>query len=174
MLRPAQINKVFDLATDLLTCLWGGLIAPKFCEAELKARLPFPNLISFSSSFPEDSHLSTENYFNICASEERFRSVANHACCIVTVFAFESLKNSENYSDIENETVVIFLRHLRNAAAHGNSFNFKNRFGQLIDPGEIEWKGKIIRKELQDQTAFPEFFRQGDFAHLFEDISKIL
>ncbi|MCK5472055.1 hypothetical protein KAI54_02610 [Candidatus Gracilibacteria bacterium] len=124
-MRPVQINKAFDLAIDMLTCLWGGLIAPKLCEAELKAKLaPFPNLISFGSSFTEDSHLSKDNYFNICATKNRFKNVANHACCLVSVFAFESLKNHENYNLMQNKAPVKFLKHLRNAAAHGNAFNF--------------------------------------------------
>lgn len=176
MLRPVQTNKVFDLAIDTLTCLWGGLIAPKLCETELKAKLaPFSHLVSFASSFTEDSHLSKDNYFKICASDERLRSVANNACCLVAVFAFESLKESDKYESIKDKTEVDFLRHLRNASAHGNSFNFiDSRSGKLVDPGLVEWKGKIIKKELQNKTAFPDFFAQGDFAYLFEDISKIL
>lgn len=176
MLRPVQINETFNLSIDTLTCLWGGLLAPKLCETELKAKLaPFPHLVSFASSFTEDSHLSKENYFNICASAERLKMVANNACCLVAVFAFESLKNTKQYEKIKTETIVIFLRHLRNAAAHGNSFNFiDSQSGKFIDPGKVEWKGKIINKELQGQTTFPDFFAQGDFAYLFEDISKLI
>ena len=175
MLRPIQINETFNLAVDMLTCLWGGLIAPKLCETELKAKLaPYPHLISFVSSFAEDSHLSKENYFNIVASDARLKAVGNHACCLVAGSAFESLKKHPRYAAIKNETLVKFLRHLRNAASHGNSFNFINSHGNFVDPGQVKWKGKIIKKELQGVTAFPDFFSQGDFAYLFEDISKIL
>lgn len=176
MLRPVQINEAFNLAVDMLTCLWGGLIAPKLCGTEMKAKMaPFPHLVSFTSSFTEDSHLSKDNYFNICADDDRLKAVANHACCLVSVFAFESLKNHKNYDRIQNETSVKFLKHLRNAAAHGNSFNFiDSRSGKLIDPGQVEWKGMVIEKGLQGTTAFPNFFAQGDFAYLFEDISKLI
>lgn len=176
MLRPVQINEAFNLAIDMLTCLWGGLVAPKLCGDELKAKLaPFPHLISFTSSFTEDSHLSKDNYFNICAADDRTKAVANQACCMIAVFASESLKNHKDYDKIRGEVSVNFLRHLRNAAAHGNSFNFiDSRSRKLIDPGQVEWKGKIIEKGLQDKTAFPDFFAQGDFAYLFEDISKLI
>lgn len=176
MLRPVQINEAFNLAVDMLTCLWGGLIAPKLCGDELKAKLAqFPHLISFASSFTEDSHLSKENYFNICAADDRLKAVANQACCMIAVFASESLKNHKDYNKIRNEVSVNFLRHLRNAAAHGNSFNFiDSRLGKLIDPGQVKWRDKIIEKGLQGQTAFPDFFAQGDFAYLFEDISKLI
>jgi hypothetical protein len=131
-------------------------------------------LISFESSFTEDSHLSKENYFNICAANDRLKAVGNHACCMVAVFASESLKNHKDYAKIRNDVSVNFLRHLRNAAAHGNSFNFiDSRSGKLVDPGQIEWRNKIIQKGLQNKTAFPDFFAQGDFAYLFEDISKL-
>jgi hypothetical protein len=176
MLRPAQIHETFDLAIDLLTCLWGGLLAPKLCEAEMRAKLaPYTQLISFSTSLGEDSHLSKDNYFNICASPDRLRAIANNACCLVAVFAFENLKNTEIYDAVQNDTDVNFLRHLRNAAAHGNSFNFiDSRSRKVIDPGKVRWRGKIIEKGLQDKTAFPDFFGVGDFAYLFEDISKII
>jgi hypothetical protein len=176
MLRPIQISKSFNLAVDALTCLWGGLIAPNICGTELKAKLAtFSHLISFKSSFAEDTHLSKENYFNICASHERLKEVGNHACCMVAVFAFESLKNDQKYDKIKNETTVKYLRHLRNGAAHGNSFNFiDSRSKKIIDPGLVEWRGKIIDKSLQNKTVFPDFFAQGDFAYLFEDISKLL
>jgi hypothetical protein len=170
------MNEVFNLAVDILTCLWGGLIAPKLCGDELKVKLEsFPYLISFTSSFAEDSHLSKDNYFNICAADDRLKAVANQACCMVAVFASESLKNHKDYDKIRNEVPVDFLRHLRNAAAHGNSFNFiDSRSGKLIDPGQVKWRGKLIEKDLQGKTAFPNFFAQGDFAYLFEDISKLI
>lgn len=176
MLRPIKINEVFNLAIDTLTCLWGGLIAPKICETEFKAKLlPFPHLISFESSFTEDSHLSKENYFNITSTDSRLKKVANHACCMVAVFAFESLKEHVAYDQIKHEPAATFLRHLRNGAAHGNSFNFiDTKTKKFIDPGNIEWRGKIIQKDLQDHPVFPDFFAQGDFAYLFEDISKFL
>lgn len=175
MLKPAKIDSIFDLAIDSLTCFWGGLIAPKICEAELKAKLAqFPTLISFASSFSEDSHLSKENYFNICSSKDKTKLVGNNVCCMVAVFAFESLKEYQHYQEIKKEEAIKFLRHLRNAGAHGNSFNFKDSSENIIDPGQVKWKDKIITKKLQDKTAFPDFFAQGDFAYLFEDISKLM
>ncbi len=175
MLRPIKIDKAFDLALDTLTCLWGGLVAPRLCEQELKAKLaPFPHLISFASSIsPEDAHLSKESYFAICASDDRTKEVGNHACCLVALFAHESFKNHSRYSALKNRAPVAFLRHLRNGSAHGNTFDFTYR-NKLIDPGRVEWKGKIINKNLQGEKVFPDFFAQGDFAFLFEDITKLI
>lgn len=148
---------------------------PAMCRTELQAKLAkYPHLISLASSLGEDANLSKENYFNICTSTERIKAVGNNACCMVATFAFESLREHKNYDDIKNKTEVRFLGHLRNASAHGNRFNFKNPYGKFKDPGEVEWRAKIIDKKLQDRTAFPDFFAQGDFAYLFEDISKLL
>ncbi|MBT6954746.1 MAG: hypothetical protein HN991_00135, partial [Candidatus Jacksonbacteria bacterium] len=169
MTRPARIDESFDLSIDMLTCLWGGLMVPKLCGNELKMKLAsFPHLISLKSSFPEESQLSRDNYFSICSDDDRFRSVANQGACMVAVFAFESLRNHRGYDKVKDKVPVMFLRHLRNAASHGNNFNFiSSQSGKIIDPGRVEWGSKIINKDLQGKTAFPDFFPQGDFAYLF-------
>lgn len=80
------------------------------------------------------------------------------------------------YDKIRNEAPVKFLRHLRNASAHANRFNFypDRKKARFRDPGVLQWQGKTIDRSLQDQKAFPDFFCSGDFGYLFEDISRIM
>jgi len=176
-MRPVQMHEIFNLAIDTLTCLWGGLLAPKLCREELEKSLaPYPFLLSLSSSFSEDTHLSKANYFAISSSDKRLTDVGNNACCMVALFAFENLKLQTNYKTLSKNNTVVFLRHLRNASAHGNRFNFycdraRKRF---LDPGTVRWRNKAITKSLQDKPAFPDFFSVGDFAYLFEDISALI
>ena len=176
-MRPVYTHKVFNLAIDTLTCVWGGLLLPKLCWNELGTALaPYPHLVSFESSIDEDTHLSKDNYFSICSSDKRVQEVGNNACCMVALFAFETLKTHSTYDTIRNEVPVKFLYHLRNASAHGNRFNFcldraRNRFQ---DPGVLKWRNKTIDKSLQEHQAFTDFFGAGDFGYLFEDISKIM
>lgn len=176
-MRPVPTHRVFDLALDSLACMWAGLIAPRLCGTEMrKAMEPYQHLISLSSTVGEDAHLSKKNYFNICQSDDRTREVGNNACCMVSLFAYETFKNDPTYNFVKDEIPVRFLYHLRNASAHGNRFNFfidrnKSRFR---DPGTFNWRTKTIDKSLQGKLAFPDFFAAGDFAFLFEDISKCM
>jgi hypothetical protein len=176
-MRPVLTHGVFNLAIDSLTCLWGGLIAPRLCGEQMTRSLePFAHLISFQSTVGEDTHLSKENYFAICQSDNRTSEVGNNACCMVALFAYETLKVDAKFESIKNQVPVQFLYHLRNASAHGNRFNFfrdRNRT-RFRDPGTVQWNKKTIDKALQDMPAFPDFFAAGDFAYLLEDVSQLM
>jgi hypothetical protein len=175
-MRPIYIDRAFSLAIDSYTCLWGGLLLPRLCLKELNERIGETDLLlSLESSCAEDTHLSKSNYFNICMSSERSFEVAKIASCMIAVFAYESLKAHSGFEIIKENNTIRFLRHLRNAAAHGNRFWFINsRSNKFVDPGTVSWRRKTINKELQDQVAFPNFFPHGDFGYLFEDITKLL
>ncbi len=179
-MRPAEINKVFDLAVDVLTCCWGGLVAGMVCNKEIKSGLAkfYPSLVAFTSPKSPDfetANLHQDNYFQIVDNPERFKVIANALPSVVSVFAFESLRRSkEIYNLIKSKNEVRFLGHLRNAGAHGGRFNFYNLNKVFEDPKDLAWRNLIISKDLQDTAAFPDFFPQNAFASLFEDISKLL
>lgn len=176
MIRPIEIDKIFNLTIDAYTCLWGGLLSPRLCLNELNKKIGETDfLITMESSCSEDTHLSKTNYFNICLSDERTRDVSNISCCMIAVFAFEHLKNHPKYDEIKKYDIVKFLGHLRNAAAHGNKFCFADsKTKNFIDPKRVTWRLKTIDKNLENKVAFPNFFPHGDFAYLFEDITKLL
>jgi|GEM_PF-1165883 len=175
-MRPIETDKIFHLAIDTYTCLWGGIIAPRLCLNELNAKIGDTDLLlSMESSCMEETHLSKSNYFKISLSDEKSTEVASIASCMMVIFAYENIKDLTNFHKIENIEIIKFLRHLRNAAAHGNRFHFINsRSKKIIDPGIVIWRTKTIDKSLHDQKAFPNFFPHGDFPYLFEDITKIL
>lgn len=176
-MRPVKTDKIFNDALDTLTCVWGGLVSPRLCKNELQTALePYDFLVTFTVPMAEETHLSKVNYFAIAASEERTKDVGINACCMTALFAYENLKMHESYDRIKDEQPVIFLRHLRNASAHGNRFHFFRDAAKrhFIDPGIVLWKNKRITKDLQDTPAFPNFFTAGEFAYLFEDISSLI
>lgn len=171
-MRPVEIDKVFELSADILICLYGGMVSPKLCEKEIKAQLePYDFLVSFESTVGVDTHLSKKRYFQIVASDERIKDIGNTACCLISIHAFENLKKISVYKNIENQSPVKFLYHLRNGSAHGNVFHFYSR-EKFVPPKPITWNGKTIDANLQSKPVFPDFFSAGDFGHLFEDISK--
>lgn len=173
-MRPLTIDKVFNLSIDAITCLWGGLLVPKLCHDDIEAKFQNYNfLVSLASSVGEDTHIDKANYLNICKSDERTAEVGNMSLSMLAVFAFESIKSEDTYDLIKKDMTINFLRHLRNAGAHGNNFNFYNK-GKLVDPGVVTWRNKNIDKSLQGKVAFPDFFKHGDFPYLLEDVSKVL
>lgn len=175
-MRPLNIDKTFHLVIDAFTRTWGGLLLPKICLLELNTKIGNTDLLlSMESSFGEDTHLSKSNFFRISSSEENSREVGVIAMSMMAVFTFESLKMHPQFSVIESQDTVQFLRHLRNAAAHGNQFHFtRGKSQKIIDPKKITWRNKIIDQGLQGKIAFPDFFKYGDFPYLLEDITKLL
>jgi hypothetical protein len=177
-MRPIKTHDVFDLALDTLICVWGGLLTPRLCRDAVERSLaPYDSLVSLESQVStEDSHLSKAAYLAIVSSDERTRLVGNHACCMVALFAFESLKANAVYEQLKDHPSVVFLRHLRNASAHGNRFHFYRDSARqkFVDPGKVIWRDKTISGVLQDEPAFPDFFSSGDFAYLLSDISTLM
>lgn len=176
-MRPVKTDQTFNLVIDVLTCVFGGLTAPRLCGRELQGALaPYDFLVSFASTLGEDTHLSKKNYFAICSSQERTTAVGILACSMVALLSFEHMKLHASYPAISKRPEVAFLRHLRNAAGHGNRFNFYRDSARkcFVDPKGVKWQSKAITRDLQDKPAFPDFFCAGDFAYLFEDISGLL
>lgn len=69
-----------------------------------------------------------------------------------------------------NEPIVQFFRHIRNGCAHNNKFYFKGKNTLAL---KAEWRRKIIDTSLAGQTVINDFFKEGDFGHLLEDLSKL-
>lgn len=176
MLRPVEIDKVFNLSIDAYICLWGGLLSPRLCLKELNDKLSdFNFLLTMGSSISEDTHISKQQYFDICLSDVRLKEVSSIACCMMVVFAYENLKNHPKFEKIKVLETVKFLRHLRNAAAHGNKFCFMDSKSRTqVDPGFVTWRSKTIELNLENKVAFPDFLPHGDIPYLFEDITELL
>jgi len=172
--RPVVIDEVFNLGLDVYTTMFGGLIAPKLCESALSDSLKdFPALVALDSSFSNDIFIDKNNYLSIAKTEKRAQDVTNATLSMIIVFTYESLKSSSHFEKVKDKEEVKFLRHLRNAAAHGNKFHFYNGT-RLADPGIVSWRTKTIDISIQGQTAFPNFFKHGDLGFLLEDISSIV
>lgn len=173
-MRPLELDKAFHLSSDMLTCLWGGLLIPKLLHDEVESKLGASTmLVTLNSTVGEKTHISKVNYLDICRSEARTRIVGNVALSMTVVYAFESLKVHPKYDMIKNEQTIKFLRHLRNAGAHNNRFNFYNN-AKLIDPGIVTWRNKTINRSLHGSVAFPDFILHGDLPYLLEDVSKFV
>lgn len=66
------------------------------------------------------------------------------------LLAFEISKAQASFSTYEKEPIMEFLRHCRNAAAHGGNFNF---LGPEPKPGAV-WQKHSITRSLQGTPLF--------------------
>lgn len=94
----------------------------------------------------------------------------------MVILAFDFLSSSKYQNSIRCTKEFQFLRHLRNGAAHYNTFNLKDEDGNWkIGKNEsVEWKNKKIDRSLQGKKVFPGFFQMFEAFFLVYDISNML
>lgn len=94
----------------------------------------------------------------------------------IAILTFDFISSSKYQNSINHTKEFQFLRHLRNGAAHYNTFNLKNENGSWkIRKNEIiEWKNKKIDRSLQGKEIFPTFFNLLEMFFLAYDLSNKL
>ena len=88
---------------------------------------------------------------------------------LVAIALFNILESSKYNKEINKSEIFKFIKHLRNAAAHGNKFNFE---GKPIK--NIKWRGKIIKQTEEKKQTFGRFIFLPDLFILIGDISDEL
>ena len=63
-----------------------------------------------------------------------------------------------------------FFRHVRNAASHGGTWNFKSGEPRRT----AKWRGREITRDLQDQPIWAANLKPGDLLVLLWDVEQIL
>ena len=70
-----------------------------------------------------------------------------------------------------------FLRHIRNASAHGNKFFWGKELRQrtlTIKQFPIRWRGKVIEEKIEGNDLYMSFMKPGDIFILLSDISNLV
>lgn len=81
----------------------------------------------------------------------------------IVILVYEFLFSSNYLSKIKESHEFIFLKHIRNGAAHNNRFDFIYKYGSkkgewaLTETEKIEWNGLVINRDLQDKVIFNDF-----------------
>jgi hypothetical protein len=176
-LRPAQFSSLFDPIIDSFAVSILGVGALHNKEYQ-KAMENYKTVPLGSRAAGEDSNVNLWFYLNKNNSDDFYgtggtpfsTSVLQTICQSFCISAFETLVASRHHSIIVAHPIVQFLRHLRNASAHGNRFNLAS--GQPDKPAQ--WNTKVIEPGLHRQECFFAFLGPGDLTPLLVDISKLL
>jgi len=77
----------------------------------------------------------------------------------MAILTYDYLSLSSYNNDINKEEQFIFLRFIRNGAAHYNKFNLKDEDGiwKLDDSQEVRWEDKKITRHLHGSVVFNDF-----------------
>jgi hypothetical protein len=79
---------------------------------------------------------------------------------------WDTLTMHSNYNAIATKPEIQLFRHIRNACAHGGSFNFKSL------PHPAYWRERFLTVAHHNTRVFPDFIKDGDLILLFADIGQ--
>lgn len=89
---------------------------------------------------------------------------------MMAIAIFDFLQFSKYQSQLGKTSIYRFAKHIRNGAAHNNTFNFSEK--TITDDKPVKWRNKIIDKNLRGSTVTPDFITATELVFLMEDISK--
>lgn len=95
---------------------------------------------------------------------------------VFTVAAKDILWEDAEFQRFLRRPELLFLRHLRNASAHDNTFFWGNgrQRTNTIQKLPVSWRGKVIEEKLEGFTLYMDFMKPGDIFFLLSDISSLV
>ena len=95
---------------------------------------------------------------------------------VFTVAAKDILWEDAEFQRFLQRPELLFLRHLRNASAHDNTFFWGNgrQRTNTIQKLPVSWRGKVIEEKLEGFTLYMDFMKPGDIFFLLSDISSLV
>ncbi len=91
---------------------------------------------------------------------------------IFTIAVKDILWGEQDFQKLLDSPELEFLRHIRNASAHNNSF-FWGVGKKRIIPSSVKWRTKTIEESLEGKPLYMDFMKLGDLFVLLADISKL-
>ncbi|PIZ75342.1 hypothetical protein COY05_04375 [Candidatus Peregrinibacteria bacterium CG_4_10_14_0_2_um_filter_38_24] len=88
---------------------------------------------------------------------------------LMAIAIFDILQCSKYHNAVKNSTVFKFAKHIRNGAAHDNTFD-------LAPPikNPITWQKFTITQSLNKTPVFPDFIGAPTLIFLMKDISEMI
>lgn len=94
----------------------------------------------------------------------------------MAILTYDYLSLSKYNNDINREDQFVFLKFIRNGAAHYNKFNLKDENGnwKLDEKQEVQWEDKKITRNLHNSVVFNDFIGLPEMFLLAEYFSDKL
>jgi len=84
---------------------------------------------------------------------------------------YERVKKCDDATNPHSDPALDFLRHIRIAAFHGNTFTFYKK----TDTSKAQWRGRTIdRTALEGKVLLFEFLTPGDVILLVNDVLRLV
>lgn len=104
-----------------------------------------------------------------------FASTLGNLCRVMIISVKDIISEHPDFAKAKDDEMYRFLRHVRNAAAHGNRFYFgkgKQR-DRTLATLPTRWRNKTIDDSVEESRLFLDFLGAGDLLFLLSDVSAL-
>ncbi len=99
-------------------------------------------------------------------SPQNLRNSFNQINSMFLISMWALLCEKSKFNDIRNRPDVQFFRHVRNASAHSNTFNYSQLNIEAV------WRDKRLSMDLSGTKLFPDYLKDADPFLLILDINN--
>lgn len=95
---------------------------------------------------------------------------------VLTIAIKDIVWEEKDYQALRQSAPLQFLRHIRNASAHQNSFFFGhgNERIETLKKLPVFWRNKVIEEPVEGSPLYMDFMGPGDLFLLLHDISALV
>jgi hypothetical protein len=164
-----QVHPLFDPIKkmfDFFILSIGFVGNPNFQTAFLRIH---PAIAKSINEYNKEVNLRVSSDGSYTSSNKKFMTYVSR---MMAILLFDFLQASKYQNKINSMPIYKFAKHLRNGAAHGNTFNFTEETIKKDQP--ITWRDKTIDTSLKGKPVTPDFITATELIFLMEDISKLL
>jgi hypothetical protein len=142
---------------------------------------PWPYIITFDCSVSQESlklDKSAIDAFRRDAGNPdtpMFASTLGNLCRVVTISVKDIIWEHPHFSHALQHETLQFIRHIRNAAAHDNSFYFGagKQKERTLAGLPVSWRGKTVDVSFENSRLYLDFMGAGDLLFLLRDVTAL-
>ena len=145
-------------------------------RAEARVQSDSISFVEMLEKFNRSTELKIEKRGNSLTSKMNILSNMIFTGKAMALLTYDYILNSQYQNEIARYVPFIFLKFIRNGAAHGNMFNLKDENGEwkLRENERVIWEEKAMTRELHGKPVFNDFFTVNNMFVLAADLSNEL
>lgn len=180
---PLQFHESLN---DLLSTFRNTIASIGWLMESLNSAISFhqkyPYIVTLKSSVTKDFVKIDKSIFYLIREEALSNTPSLCSKSLIdlyrvfTIAAMDVVWGNEDFKKLHKRQELQFLRHLRNASAHKNSFYWGKGTARTktIKNLPVRWRGKIISKKIEEKPLYFDFLAPGDLFVLLSDISALV
>ena len=181
--HPLQFHQSLS---DLLSTFRNTIASIGWLKESLDSAISFhkkyPYIVTLESSVTNNLVKIDKSIFDLIQKEVSGNTPAQCSKSLIdlyrifTIAAMDVIWGNTDFKTLHKRQELQFLRHLRNASAHKNSFHWGRGAARTktMRSLPVKWRNKTISEEIEGKPLYFDFLAPGDLFVLLADISALV